>query len=396
VNPIVPRINILYTNIGRGHPSYLDGITEALIRKQGIGLVRAETSVFEVSSLMSRLGWDLARWLYQHGSSGGTLGVIYGRLRRRRDYNRYSRLLSLMGRDIRRRFLTDPNPLLVAHPSLVGILDGKDDLLYQHGELVVPRESLVEGASVVFVPTEEVASAFRSAGYAHHEVVTTGLCIEPAMVRQAADCFRQRRERLSMPMPLTGAYYSSGAEPKAHVARLTAAAVSAVAGGQRAIVVAAKGRRLAVRTERAFREAGLPLAIIEASDQLPADLPSGLLVLHTSRREESAFSARFLPYFDYLLAPAHERTSWALGLGLPMFVVGPAVGPFASLNRDLLLRENVAVPLDSQSDADKFGALVAGFHRSGRLVQMSDSGWGRFDSQGFDTIAEYLLTSYGK
>ena len=118
---IKPRITFLYTDIGRGHPFYLDGIVEALVRKGEIGLVHSQTDVFEVSSLVPGLAWRTARWLYRHGSSGGLTGCFYKWLRAGNNQTHLSLFSRLMGRDIRRRFLTGSDPLLVAHPSLVSI-----------------------------------------------------------------------------------------------------------------------------------------------------------------------------------------------------------------------------------------------------------------------------------
>ena len=71
------KIDFLYTNIGRGHPFYLDGIMQALVRSGNISIVRQKHDVFELSSGLSLNGWQLARWLYQKGSSGGLVGSIY-------------------------------------------------------------------------------------------------------------------------------------------------------------------------------------------------------------------------------------------------------------------------------------------------------------------------------
>ena len=51
------HINILYTNIGRGHPFYLDGITEALIKKQSIRLIGNKVDIFELSKGVSLFAW---------------------------------------------------------------------------------------------------------------------------------------------------------------------------------------------------------------------------------------------------------------------------------------------------------------------------------------------------
>lgn len=394
---IPARITLLYTNIGRGHPFYLDGITEALIRSQSINLIRRELDVFEMSRGVSRAGWQAARWLYRSGSSGGVVGAVYRRLRRNGNYNRDSLSLQLMGRDIRAALMNDPDPVIVAHPTLVGILRNKPGLIYQHGELVTPDEAVVKGAATVLVPTPEAAEPFRRVGgYRPEQVVITGLCIEPALLKQAADAYVGRIARYTTAQePMVGAYFSSGAEPSSHVTRLIAAAVSAVLEGGRVILFAQSRGTLVSRAARAFAERSIPHTIMDSSDAVPADFPRALIVSHENRREENILTARLFPLFDYFVAPAHERSNWALGLGLPMFIVGPDVGPFAPLNRRLLLDSGAAVALEAPMDAHLLGARIARLRTNGALTEMAQAGWGRREINGFARIAAFLVSKYG-
>jgi hypothetical protein len=89
------------------------------------------------------------------------------------------------------------------------------------------------------------------------------------------------------------------------------------------------------------------------------------------------------------VAPAHERTNWALGLGIPMFIVGPCYGPFAPLNERLLLEAGVA---RSPDDAGfrRFGKMLRDMRQQGLLSAMSRAGWGRFNINGFDIMASFL------
>ena len=75
------NINLLFTNIGRGHPFYLDGIIEALIKKQSISLIKNENDVFKISHGTSLLAWKTARWMYYKGSSPGILRWFYNKIR---------------------------------------------------------------------------------------------------------------------------------------------------------------------------------------------------------------------------------------------------------------------------------------------------------------------------
>ena len=392
---IVPSLQILYTNIGRGHPFYLDGVIDSLIRKASIRLVRKQSDVFEISSTLPRHLWKIARYLYIRGSSGGVSGVVYRLVRTRADYGGSGLMVRLMGRDIRREYLHAPGPLMVAHPTLVGMLKGKPDLLYQHGELVVPPEAVVAGASVVFVPTEEAANVFGQGGYSDTQVVVTGLCIETPLVRQAFESFEARLDRYAGDQPLTGAFFSSGAEPVSHVDKLVNAACSALGKGGRVLLFARRGGTLAQRARRLLLGRDVDHLEIGSSDQIPADLPQAVIILFNNRREENIFTAKLYSLFDYFVAPPHERSNWAVGLGLPMFSLDPCIGPFAPLNRDLLLDRGVARSIATSSDARSFGAGLERLRRDGNLEAMSRAGWGKQPINGFDTIADYLISHFG-
>ncbi|MFQ6008530.1 MAG: hypothetical protein ACE5K8_06195 [Candidatus Zixiibacteriota bacterium] len=390
----LPCINFLYTNIGRGHPFYLDGILEALIRKGNIKLVSKRSDVFEVSHGVSKAMWKAVRWTYVKGSSPGLVGVLYSKLRSKSSYNRPSIILNMMGRDIRRRFLTDPSPLVVPHPTLIAILKGRQNLIYQHGEHAIPKEAIVAGASKIIVPTEATAMPFLQFGYKRDDITVSGLCIEPALVKQAEDAFESRLVRINGNEPLVGAFFSSGAEPRLHVEKLVQAVLSTVAHGGKGILFTQRGGTFARHAIRTFVSRYIDFAQVDSCDFLPSDLPPVLIVQHASRREENHFTAQLFPRFDYFVSPSHERTNWALGLGLPMFIIGPPIGPFAPLNRDCLIEAGVAELIDSNSEADAFGRFLEGLRSKGRLTEMAMAGWGKLDISGFDTIAQFLINNF--
>ena len=395
-NVIKPRrgINLLYTNIGRGHPFYLDALVEAFVKSGQIRAIKGQSDVFEVSTGLARRGWRTARWLYLKGSSRGMVSRVYDRVRSGSDYNRPSLMLSVMGRDIRKRYMSDPDPLVVAHPILVGILRGKKDLIYQHGEVVTPGEAVALGASKVIVPTEEAGGPFVERGYNKEDVFVSGLCIEPALVRQAGEAFEARIGRIDRRGGLTGAFFSSGAEPREHVEKLVTAAVSAVADGGRVIVFGKKGGRLAVTAAGRFDNAGVPYYAVDSADLIPKDFDGAMVVSFENRREENLFTGHLFGRFDYFVAPSHERTNWALGLGLPMFAVGPAVGPFAPLNRDKLVKSGVAEEIVDPAAAGRFGRRLHELRSTGALDSMARAGRGKAAIDGFERIVNFLVHNY--
>lgn len=387
---IPAKLTFLYINIGRGHPFYLDGINDALIRQGRVGIVRSTEDTLEVSSGLSRQAWKLVHWLYRAGASPGLVNRLYGALRHANDYNRETAALSLLGHSLRRQFSDDDRPLVVSHPILVGLFRNRPHLYYQHGELVAPPESLVAGASQVLVPTDEVAGQFIGIGYDPASVYVSGLCIEPALARQATDAFELRKARIAVDQPLTAALYSSGAEPEMHIDALVKGAIALCRGRTRVIVFAEQGRRLATRLQRAWHRTDLPLVRISTADTIPTDLPKALLVEYRSRREETILTARLFPTYDFLLAPSHERSNWAVGLGLPMFILEPCIGPFAPLNRDLLLRNKVAFDLTSNELVIALAERVETLRHRGELTRMSENGWEKYRIDGFARIADLL------
>ena len=392
---IPQKIIFLNLSIGRGHPFYLEGILEAINRSGKIGLVRSIEEVTEIVPWPTRQAWKWVNWLYRTGSSPGRLSSLYNHFRHQNDFNRPNWSMSILAAGLRSRFVAGTEPLIVSHPILVGILRGRGGLIYQHGELVAPDESLVKGAEMVIVPTTAVAERFAAIGYSAEQIVISGLCIEPAIVRQAADAFTARIDRISGNGPLTGAFFSSGAEPKDHVDRLVAAAVAAASLEHRVIIFAQRGRTVAQRMIAALRQQQILFAQIDASKIIPPDPPPVLLVEHQNRREETILSGRLFPEFDYVVAPAHERTNWAIGLGLPMFILDPPKGSFAPLNRQFLLDHQVAISLSSMNHAASFGVRLDTLRNRGTLLAMARSGWRRYDISGFDTIASFLGEQYG-
>ncbi|MFH2049100.1 MAG: hypothetical protein ABIJ12_06610 [bacterium] len=388
------NINLLYTNIGRGHPFYLDGIIEALIKKQNINLIKNENNVFELSHGTSLFAWKTARWMYKKGSSPGILSWLYKKLRSERKYSGNNRLEKYFGRDLIEYFNNYTNPILVAHPLLVSILKGRKGLIYQHGELAAPEESLVSGADFVFVPTGEVARKFIASGYHKDNIIITGLCIEPAIVKKAEDAYMERIARLVESRHLTGAFFSSGGEPSTHVYLLSLAAASAVKAGGKALIFAKKGGKLELKVKKILGKSRINSLTIDSTDNIPHDLPDALIVTFQSRREENILTAHFFQLFDYLVAPAHERSNWAVGLGLPHFILKPNIGPFAPLNAEFLMKSGVSEEIVLNIDANLFGAMLGRYQKSGKLIEMAQNGWNKYKINGFFNIADFLINKF--
>ncbi|MGD8866593.1 MAG: hypothetical protein PVI01_03170 [Gemmatimonadales bacterium] len=382
------QINFLYTNIGRGHPFYLDGIIGCLPSER-VGDV---TDVFAGTTGLARGLWVGARLIYRSVGGGGPYSSLYNRLRQRNDYDRHGPLQRLMGRPLRRTYSDRPDPLVTAHPVLVAILEGTRGLIYQHGEVTAPVESWVHGRHRVLVPLSSTADRFIAAGIPERNLFVSGLCIESALVEAAEGAFEGRLARLAGGDPLCGAFFTSGAEPREHVKRLVSAVLSAACAGGRALVFARGNGRFAARLRARLEKSGRDFASVRSIAELRGAESEVLLCLYENRRGLDAFTARLFERFDYFVAPSHERTNWALGLGLPMFIVDPPLGSYAPLNRELLLAASVARALEERRVASRFGSRVGELHAAGELTRMAEAGWGRFEIRGFCNIAEFLQT----
>ncbi len=386
------KLSFLYTNIGRGHPFYLDGIVE-LIKESG-KFELSISDVFETSSDISYLSWQLAKYLYKIGSTDSIAGQLYNKLRNSSDYNPQSLAMRIMGRDIEKKYHGDSTPLIVAHPVLVGMLPDKKNLIYQHGELAVPKQAVVSGAEYVFVPTEKAAELFIKSGYSSSNVIVTGLCIEPCLVKQAEQAFENRMTRLHSSNSLTGGFFSSGAEPKPHLEKLVLAALSVLKQGHNIIMFAKKNGKLASLIKHEFENRNIELISIDEKVKEIESGSSAVLCLYFNRKTEMEFTCKFFERLDFFVAPSHERTNWALGLGLPMFILEPAIGPFSPLNREILLDSGVATSLNSTEDANRFGKTLNELKNSRELQQMSESGWRRQSITGFQAITDFLVNKF--
>ncbi len=362
-------ISFLGSEIGRGHPFYLDGVRRALRAAGADGLVREDTDVFAVSRGLSAVAWRAVRGLYHVAGGGGAVSRAYHRLRAGSDYNDDGTpALRVLGRDLR-SWAARQDIVVVDHPAVVGALGRRPDVWYVHGEMVAPAEAIVHGAARIFVPFEETAGEFIRGGVHPDRVVVTGVCVENELIPGALDGIRARRERMDGAGPLTIGFFSSGAEPPAHVETL-AEGVAAIAadGTHRAVVVARWGGRLQAEVRR------------RAS--------SVSVVLHEDREDLDRKTADVFPELDVVASPPHERSNWAVALAVPFLLVGPDIGPFAPRNRDFLLRRGVARELDV-AGARRLPELLAEWRSGGHLRRMSEAGAG-VPFRGFERAAQRL------
>lgn len=338
------------SEIGRGHPCYLDS-TLAALQELGRDVPLTVTS---------GLGWTLARMVYQLGSQGGVATAIYNLLRTSGPPP--SLLLSLLDSGLRRRFSGTDATVLVDHPLLAHLLSPVCRVAYLHGEIAAPNISAAGKVWRIFVPLEYTASRLLAWGIKPEALCVCGLFVEPEIAAVAPAAFASRQTRLSDPgATLTVGFFTSGAYPLPHLRAIKKAVSSVQAAGHRTIVFAGCGR---------------------------CRLEPCQPVIFGSRQEENRATADHFTEIDCLVAAAHERTNWAVGLGLPMFALLPHIGPFAQENFQFANAQEVCLPL---IDPVNFGREIRKLHRLGRLAEMSRAGWGRFPITGARIAADSLL-----
>ncbi len=368
-------LSFLGTEIGRGHPFYLDGVRRALTAMGRDDVVASESDVFAVSRGASRLAWGAVRAAYRIAGRGGLPAALYHRLRGTSDYDRESAMLTILGRDLRRwAAATAPGPLVVDHPAVVGALGSRPDVWYVHGEMIAPPEAIVRGAAGIFVPNEAVAAEFVRGGVAPGRLRVTGICIENELVPGAEAAAVARRERLESVGPYRIGFFGSGAEPVAHVASMASAAGACAQVGHDVLVFAKRGGRLARVVERELETVPIGSEIIE----------------YDTREELDRRTAEVLPSVDLVVSPPHERSNWAVALGIPFFLVGPDIGPFAPRNRALLLRAGVALELPDPATAEHLPGVLVEMQSKGILSRMAENGWGP-PIDGFREAARFLM-----
>ncbi len=336
--------------IGRGHSQYLNSVLSYL----------SDVPLVQVSGM----GWQSARSLYRLGGRGGIWTVLYNRLRGEKKPNRF--ILRLLESPVLNRRKKGGEIVLADHPLISHILAPFCPVAYLHGEIAAPPVCAIPAARTIFVPLQETAEQLIACGVSPDVLRVTGLVIEPELLKDADAAFQSRLERLATNKPLNIGFFLSGASPKPHI---------------RTILIAA----------RSALNSGLQLVIFCGVDYQTANWLKGKLncpvYAFPSYSDETTATARLLPQIDLFVAATHERTNWALGLGLPMFALLPHIGPFAPLNFEFAKNQGVCLPLEN---TEKFGSYLLTLQAQGKLRQMAQNGWGKYPINGARTIAEFL------
>lgn len=345
------RIVTVCSDVGRGHPSYLDSVLAALRSAPGFGPgLLAEHSAAGLGSPLNRRAWELARAAYRFAGTSPTATWLYNRTRSGGPGSVLG--LGLLGAGIRRRLAGFDGVCVVDHPLLARSLAPACRVVYLHAEIAAPRSSVVHRAWRTLVPLPETAAECVRLGAWPDRVAVTGLVIEPALARSAEADAAARLERIRSGRPLTVGFFTSGAYPRRHVELMALAARSVEDQGCATVVFAGD------QPERAAGLVG----------------PGRTVVTGAGRHEATSRECGIIAGLDVMVAAAHERTGRAVGLGLPMFCVLPHIGPFAPLNYRFAHARGVCEPIATPADARGLGPRLAELSQSGRLETMARRG----------------------
>ena len=386
--PSNPQLIAIFTNIGRGHPSYLDSLFQTLQEKGQKVICR---TVFEESDGLSLLAWKLVEKLYFIGGKGGIRTKLYNWLRASQtDTSSDSRFLKVLGRDLREKYQDFKGICLVAHPVVARILASVCRTWYIHGEIAAPPECAVKGVEKIFVPLQETKERLISFGADPETAVVTGLMIEPGLVESAEKSFQERLKRIESDEPLTIGFFTSGAYPKEHLKKILWGAKSVVEQRMRAIIFTGTYPKKSEWFKKQMKTWGVEATEDRGEAFEKKENCDVLLVAGETRQAETQRTVELLPQMDVFVAASHERTNLAVGLGLPMFVLFPLIGTFACLNFEFAQRQKVAYSINSLEKAKTLGKIIGELRQNGQLTRKAENGFGVHKTNGVRQAASHL------
>lgn len=386
--PEEPAVAI-YTDIGRGHPSYLDSVLLSLKwHHKPVYRRIAQTNVFEISRGLSLTGWRAVRSAYRLGSRGGFISSIYSRFRSSRsEFDPKSAVVRILQRDLLEYLSGYKGICIVAHPLVANMLKKEHRVFYVHGEIAAPPESAVRDIERVYVPLGATAEKMRSYGVDPEYIVKTGLVLEPMILNDLSGVIFDRQVRLDSrdAKPAVG-FAISGAYPREHVRFMTESAIALLEYGCKVRFFWGSNTVEANRLQLHLIKAGFE-PVITSVPYEPVQFDPAVIV--TGRREiETTISTKYIPQLDLLVAAPHERTNWAVGAGLPIAALTPTIGSFAPENLAFILERGCGFAVSTRDPADKLVSQIVRYTKSGKIIDMVRSGTTMKNIKGAKRIAD--------
>ncbi|MCX8015592.1 MAG: hypothetical protein N2748_06180 [candidate division WOR-3 bacterium] len=363
------KLLAINVEIGLGHPGYLDNVLQAL--KQIQPNIKIDYwDVLTNEKLITKLFWKISKQIYHIGGFGGLFSDFYNKLRQKP----ITPNLPLCNIST-----AQYDKILVAHPLLARYLD-LDKVWYIHGEIGVPIECQVKNVGKIIVPVIEAKEKFVALGIKPEKVYVSGLIVSPDLIADAEANYQKRLSRLQSKRIFTVGFFISGAYPKPHIQKIILSINSITVKGHRAIVFlgidAKRGKRFITELNR-IKNANVSTSI--------------LFIQGKNRQEYQRRICRLLPLLDFFVAPSHEYTNWAIGLGMPMFSLFPMIGSYASENYQFAYNLGVTYPIQTEDDAQSLANIIQQLSESGELVKMAEKGFSKFAIDGAIKTALQIL-----
>jgi len=394
----------LYSDIGRGHPSYLDSLVFLLKKRYPHPMDPNSDlvcrTVFQESKGISLFSWRFLSRLYRISGKGGLQTKFYNLMRRRSPKD--SLVMKILGRDLKRAYKNFSGICLADHPIIAQALKDVCRVWYVHGEIAAPKECAVRGAERILVPLDETKEKLITQGVEKESILVCGLMIEPQLVENAELSYQMRLERIRSNQPLTVGFFTSGAYPKEHIEKIILGVKSVIEKKMKAIIFCGTNpQKFEWVKNKVFllgRELDRHQICIEDKGEIQYENKEFdlMLVTRKTRQEDTQRSTELFPRLDVFVSASHERTNWAVGLGLPMFVLFPLIGTFASQNFEFAQKQKVVYPLDSTEKAANLGQILSDLKKSDQLFQMTQNGFGVHRINGIDTAVSHFAKDSGK
>jgi len=383
----------VYTNIGRGHPNYLDSVLRYLRTHHPDVYNRIRvTSVYEQSGGLSLMGWKMVRAVYRYGSRGGIVSALYSTWRTNKAaFDRNSLFVRLLQRDLLAHLGGYAGICLVAHPLLATILKDQHRVFSLHGEIAAPVESAVQGVEKMYVPLPLTRERMITLGVAADSLITTGLVLEPELCSGLDDVVRRRIQRLASSEPLTVGFFISGAYPRRHIELIFRGVESCYRVGMKVRLFwgcdEGKVRHLQTRLLKFADQ----VFVDDGTSHIMTDAQIAIITAKT-REAETVRSMDYLADLDVFCAAPHERVNWAVGAGLPMIMITPTIGTFAPESRAIVLKTSSGIELSAAVEFSELGKRLIQMRLTGLLREMIEAGCQITSIHGAEVIAEDLVS----
>ncbi|MCS7250633.1 MAG: hypothetical protein N2323_06880 [candidate division WOR-3 bacterium] len=337
--------------IGRGHPNYLN-----LLKKE------LNIPYFYIEIPLNISIVKLLNFLYKNSPKNLITLYGYNLLRKKGEIPNF--FIKKIKKEIEKFLPKERHLIIVSHPILAKALEDREDIYYLHCENAFPKEAKCN-AKKIFAPLEITKKKAISYGIEKEKIVITNLFLEEELISLKEVAYEKRLERIKNKEKLSCAIFLSGAYPKVHIKKIFKYI-----------------KYLSLNNIRTFLFSGINYSYyLYFQRKLFIE---GIYVIRSKDWEEEIkkFKEIFLD-IDFFISASHERTNWALGLSLPMFVLTPFIGSYAKENYEIAKNYGVALLLEEIKKLNKDDLYE-------KLLEMNKSCYNRFLTNGAQITADII------